>query len=98
MEHIVQFAISIDDLTIQDKVENRAATEVIRAMQSGGILSRYCNDKLNREFAEDVGTKFCEDHKDEIIAGIVKYCGDKLLKRKSFVDKVTEEYKAAEGV
>jgi len=96
MEHIVQFGISIDDSAVQANVEHQASAAVIKAMQNDGILSQYYNDRLCERFADSVGSDFCEKHKDEIIAGIVKYCGEKLCKRKSFTDKVIENSNKSE--
>lgn len=94
MEHIVQFAVSVDDDGIQKRVEDGATRAIIKALQNDGILSRYYEDRPSEMFAENVARQFCREYEDVLIDGIVKYCGEKLCKRKSFVDKVTAEIKA----
>lgn len=73
MEHIVQFAISIDDETIQNRIEEHAYTDVLNKLTENAVDSifsytnAYSRDAMWRNLMVDALQRFLEERKDEII-------------------------------
>lgn len=90
MEHIIQFAIGIDDKAIRERVEANAERTIIEDIKKdvkdhlymknswgAGYLnqpSNYFNDKI---------TEFINENKDEIIALAAKNLAERLAKTKA---------------
>ena len=93
MEHIVQFAVGIDDAAIKRHVEERAAKQIIgeikQAIANKLFESRYYATKANPEkdplsdFSEGVILDFLEDKKDAIIQKAGELLADRLLRTKA---------------
>lgn len=93
MEHIVQFAVSIDDIAIANKVEEHAEKEIIthikQQVANKLFESRYynCNadpktDELS-SFSKDLIDEFLAEHEDEIVSKAAEYLAAKVIRRKS---------------
>ncbi len=88
MEHIVQFAIGIDDETITDRITQNAEKEVIRQLTNdirkvifevdyrGNITYRPSN------FVAQRIDEFLENNRDDILEITGKYLAEKLVKTK----------------
>lgn len=90
MEHILQFAIGIDDEAIVEKIEENAEKTITKDLRDkvGEILFGY-NKWLGREadaitgWTERLFIRYLEDHKAEIIELAAKYLAEKLAKTKA---------------
>ena len=93
MEHIVQFAVGIDDVAIVNKVEEHAEKEIIASIKQQVVNklfeSRYykCNadprtDELS-SFSKTLVDKFLNEHEDEIVSKAAEYLAAKIIRRKS---------------
>ena len=93
MEHIVQFAISIDDAAITARVSENAEREIIKDLKQQVanklFKSRYYsqnvdpkNDPLS-QFAENIVYTFLEDNKSAIIENASKMLAEKLARTKA---------------
>lgn len=74
MEHIVQFAISVDDERIKEICEETAARKVIADIEKfsygvdwSGTVKRTKTPENLREMFEDEISKFIKEHADHII-------------------------------
>lgn len=97
MEHIVQFAISMDDETIKQKVAEKAEKEIMSNLQRevGRVIfertSYYDYGRNNKGYDENHLSNwakmqfedFLKNHKDEIIAGAAKELADRLVRTKA---------------
>ena len=93
MEHIVQFAVGIDDAAIKKHVEERAAAQIIgeikQEIANKLFESRYCTRNANPEkdplsvFSERVILNFLEDKKDAIIQKAGELLAARLLRTKA---------------
>ena len=97
MEHIVQFAISMDDETLKRKVAENAEREIMANLQRevGRIIfertSYYDYGRNNKGYDEHILSSwakmqfenFLKVHKDEIIAGAAKELADRLARTKA---------------
>lgn len=93
MEHIVQFAVGIDDAAIKRHVEESAAKQIIgeikQEIADKLFESRYCARNANPEkdplsnFSEGIILDFLEDKKDAIIQKAGELLADRLLRTKS---------------
>ena len=92
MEHIVQFAIGIDDEAIRKTVKESAESQIIeairkdveRTMFSGSPFS-YKNevDKNNpKEWVRNMVRSVIEDNKDKIIEGAISELAKNMMKTK----------------
>jgi hypothetical protein len=97
MEHIVQFAISMDDEAIKQRVAEKAEKEIMDNLQRevGRVIfersSYYAYGNNNKGYdpnhlsswAKMQFDNFLKEHKDEIIAGAAKELGDRLVRTKA---------------
>lgn len=73
MEHIVQFAINIDDKTIQNRIEEHAYTDVLNKLTKNAVdsvfsrSSAYSRELMWENLLDDALQSFLEERKDEII-------------------------------
>lgn len=88
MEHIMNIAISIDDEGIEQRAKDYCVKQLYADMK-GKLLSDgyYDRGKLTGQ-AEDIVTKWLDDHKDEIIEQTAKFVAEKISRRKAFKEKV----------
>lgn len=93
MEHIVQFAIGIDDDRITQAVENNAEKEIIKQIKQS-VVNRlfsntyYCqnanpqSDNLSA-FSKKIVTELFAENRDAIINRAAEILADKLAKSKA---------------
>jgi hypothetical protein len=90
MEHIVQFAIGIDDNAIREKVEANAEKEIIKSIKQDVanklFSSWYRNAKPEKdplsEFSKGIVEKFLEQHQEELLEKAAVHLADKLARTK----------------
>lgn len=89
MEHIVQFAIGIDDEAIKKRIEESATEQVIKKLKeqvTGTILKKnsWSGDVLLSTTGQDIVKEVMEQYKDEIIAGAIKSVADSIKNSKKY--------------
>ena len=73
MEHIVQFAINIDDKTIQNRIEEHAYTDVLNKLTKEATdtvfahTNAYSRENMWKTVLVGALQRFLEERKDEII-------------------------------
>lgn len=98
MEHILQFAISIDDEAIKANIEKKAVDKMadelleevkksfgVRTTAWGG--ANYVDSQIMDIVTETI-KQICKAHEDEIVENATKIAAEKLVKTKSFKEKV----------
>lgn len=100
MEHIVQFAVGIDDNRIQQIMEESAAKQVMDDIKEFSHGKSYYGNKINDEprnlekiFYEEI-SNYVKEHADEIIPLIVEQVSKNMMKTKKIkevIDNATEE-------
>lgn len=95
MEHIVQFAISIDDKTIQKRLEANAYDDICEKLveEARDNLPRegYRDEKVKwRYLVDEQLAKFVEEHKDEVIDAAAEKLKDSFVRSKAYRDKMKE--------
>ena len=97
MEHIIQFAVSIDDEAIKSSIEKRAIEKLSDELLDGvkksfGVRTSWRGDNYAdsqiMNIVTDTVKKICKDHEDEIVANATKIAAEKLTRTKSFKEKV----------
>ena len=91
MEHIVQFAISIDDQTIAERVKTNAEKEIIKHIEQqvrNGLFEHYYSRDADEksalnEYSKRIVENFLTTHKDEILEKAAIHLADKLVKTKA---------------
>lgn len=90
MEHIVQFAIGIDDKAIQNRIEEHAYTDVLdkivkEAMDSVfAHTNAYSRENMWKSLMEDALQSFLEERKDEIIDKAANMLADRFQRTKKY--------------
>ena len=95
MEHIVQFAVGIDDDRIRQICEESAAKQIIDDVKvfSHGKESAWSNklnenpSKLKDLFVEEID-KFIKEHSDEILQSAVQEVVKNFARTKKFKDAI----------
>lgn len=105
MEHIVQFAIGIDDDTIRKRIEDSAVDAIVKKFYEE-VRDSLMHIDFNRVYYDDTpldarnGIKHCVEkniekivcaYKDVIIAEAADALADKLLKTKAAKELLTKE-------
>ena len=89
MEHIVQFAIGIDDDAIVKRIEERAEKQIIEDIKGRVESCIFATDYYGRpenrlkHTAEKIFTDWLESHKDEIIQRASATLASNMLKTKA---------------
>ena len=90
MEHIVQFAIGIDDDAIVKKIEENAEKAITKDLRDkvGKIMfgiSAYSGKELDcvSSWTEGVFLRYLDDHRTKIVELAAKCLAEKLLKTKA---------------
>ena len=91
MEHIVQFAISIDDQTIAKKIEDNAEKQIIKQIEQqirNGLFEHYYSSNADEkselnEYSKRIVENFLEKHKEEILEKAAIHLSDKLVRTKA---------------
>lgn len=82
MEHILQFAINIDDKTIEERIYEKASQQLTKELKEQIYVSRnYYNHGFTDEAAKMI-KEVVESYKSEIIAMAAKTLADSILKSK----------------
>ena len=103
MEHIVQFAIGIDDDAIIKRIEENAEKTITKELRDkvGEIMfgtNPYSGKELDAitRWTEGLFVKYLEDHKAEIIELTAKYLAEKLMKTKAVREMTQDVVKGTE--
>jgi len=99
MEHIVQFAVGIDDDRIQKLMEEAAAKQIIDDIKEASHGKSYYGNTLNDEpknlreiFKEEIA-QYVKDHADEVISMVVAEVSKNMMKTKKVkeaIERITE--------
>lgn len=90
MEHIVQFAISIDDKAIQNRIEEHAYTDVLNKLTKNAVdsvfsrSSAYSRELMWEKLLDDALQSFLEERKDEIIDKAANMLADRFQRTKKY--------------
>lgn len=90
MEHIVQFAIGIDDKAIQNRIEEYAYRDVLDKLAKNAVDSvfahtnAYSRENMWKTLMEDALHSFLEERKDEIIDKAAHMLADRFQRTKKY--------------
>lgn len=90
MEHIVQFAIGIDDKAIQNRIEEYAYRDVLDKLTKNAVDSvfahtnAYSRDAMWKNLMVDALQRFLEERKDEIIDKAANTLADRFQRTKKY--------------
>lgn len=90
MEHIVQFAIGIDDKAIQNRIEEYAYRDVLDKLAKNAVDSvfahtnAYSRENMWKTLMEDALRSFLEERKDEIIDKAANMLVDRFQRTKKY--------------
>lgn len=90
MEHIVQFAIGIDDKTIQERIEEHAYSDVLDKLTKNAVDSvfahtnAYSRENMWNRLLGDALQSFLEERKDEIIDKAAHMLADRFQRTKKY--------------
>lgn len=90
MEHIVQFAINIDDKTIQNRIEEHAYTDVLNKLTKEAMdtvfahTNAYSRENMRKTMMEEALQSFLEERKDEIIDKAANMLADRFQRTKKY--------------
>lgn len=90
MEHIVQFAINIDDKTIQNRIEEHAYRDVLDKLAKEATdtvfahTNAYSRENMWRNLMVDALQRFLEERKDEIIDKAANMLADRFQRTKKY--------------
>ena len=90
MEHIMNIAISIDDEGIEERAMDYCTKKLYEDMKGKLLNDGYYQRGALTAAAEDIVTKWLDDHKDEIITQTATLVAEKISRRKAFKEKVGE--------
>ena len=90
MEHIVQFAINIDDKTIQNRIEEHAYTDVLAKLTKEATdtvfahTNAYSRENMWNSLLVAALRSFLEERKDEIIDKAANMLADRFQRTKIY--------------
>lgn len=90
MEHIVQFAINIDDKTIQNRIEEHAYSDVLNKLTKNAVDSvfshsnAYSRDIMWESLMGEALQSFLEERKNEIIDKAANMLADRFQRTKKY--------------
>ena len=100
MEHIIQFAVGIDDDAIVKNVTKHAEESITKELTQqvrdrlfeSGYYKQHATEKdpLNA-YSDRLLTKWLDDHKDEIVDKAAKFLAEKLARTKVVKERVAKE-------
>lgn len=91
MEHILQFAIGIDDEAIRRRVEESAYRDVVKSLSDeakSALPKRYGGSVDWRNLVDGALCDFLDDHKDEIVAAAADKLHESMRRSKAVKDAV----------
>ena len=92
MEHIVQFAIGIDDEAIKEAITENAEKQIIKNIEQQVrdklFTAQYWNGHADKDsplnaFSKNIIDNFLEKHKEELLEKTANYLADKLMRSKA---------------
>ena len=96
MEHIVQFAVDVDDNRIRQIMEQSAARQVMDDIQEFSHGKSYYGNKLNDEprnlekiFYEEI-SKYVKEHADEIVPKVVEQVSKNMMRTNKMREAMQE--------
>lgn len=90
MEHIVQFAIGIDDKAIQNRIEEYAYKDVLDKLAKNAVDSvfahtnAYSRENMWEKLLDNALQRFLEERKDEIIDKAANMLADRFQRTKKY--------------
>lgn len=90
MEHIVQFAIGIDDKAIQNRIEEYAYRDVLDKLAKNAVDSvfahtnAYSRENMWKTLMVDALRSFLEERKDEIVDKAATMLADRFQRTKKY--------------
>ena len=95
MEHIVQFAINIDDKTIQKRLEDNAYDDVVKRIYKEALdnleFPRTYGNRINWDsFVSDLVSRLLEEHKMEIVDAAAEKLAKSIRNSKAFKERKQE--------
>lgn len=90
MEHIVQFAIGIDDKAIQNRIEEHAYRDVLDKLAKEAMdtvfahTNAYSRENMWKTMMVDALQRFLEERKDEIIDKAANMLADRFQRTKKY--------------
>ena len=90
MEHIVQFAINIDDKTIQNRIEEHAYSDVLNKLTKNAVdsvfshSSAYSRDIMWESLMGEALQSFLDERKNEIIDKAANMLADRFQRTKKY--------------
>lgn len=90
MEHIVQFAIGIDDKAIQNRIEEYAYKDVLDKLAKNAVdsvfahTSAYSRESMWNSLMGEALQSFLEERKDEIIDKAATMLADRFQRTKKY--------------
>lgn len=90
MEHIVQFAINIDDKAIQNRIEEHAYTDVLNKLTKNAVdsvfahSSVYSRELMWEKLLDNALQSFLEERKDAIIDRAAHILADRFQRTKKY--------------
>lgn len=94
MEHIVQFAIGIDNKAIQNRIKEYAYRDVLDKLAKNAVDSvfahtnAYSRDTMWKTLMEDALQSFLEERKDEIIDKAANMLADRFQRTKKYREAI----------
>lgn len=90
MEHIVQFAIGIDDKAIQNRIEEYAYRDVLDKLAKNAVdtvfahTNAYSRENMWKTLIVEALQSFLEERKDEIIDKAANMLADRFQRTKKY--------------
>ena len=94
MEHIVQFAINIDDKTIQNRIEEYAYKDVLDKIVKETMdtvfarTNAYSRENMCKTMMEEALQSFLEERKDEIIDKAANMLANRFQRTKKYREAI----------
>lgn len=103
MEHILQFAIGIDDDAIVKRIEENAEKTITKDLRAkvGKLMFGvgYGGGELDNitGWTESMFREYLDEHKEEIVRLAAKFLAERLAKSKAAREMLNDVVKTAEG-
>lgn len=100
MEHIIQFAVGVDDEAIRNRVVAAAEEQIIKDIEqqvrdklfSANYYGRHADEKSPlSDYSKNLINEFLEKHSEEIVDKTAVYLADKLSRTKKAKEILNSE-------
>lgn len=89
MEHIIQFAVSVDDDRIMKLAEQAAANELVKQFKDGGERAGYyTSDRWKSKVFDEVTRELVAEISGTQVDEMAQMVADKLFRSQKFREKV----------